>query len=35
LIGPVIDPLRPLLPAELEAIIDELYGLVHGLVPLV
>ena len=35
LIGPVIDPLRPLLPGELEAIIDELYGLVHGLVPLV
>lgn len=35
LIGPVIDPLRPLLPGELEAIVDELYGLVHGLVPLV
>lgn len=35
LIGPVLDPLRPLLPGELEAIIDELYGLVHGLVPLV
>lgn len=34
LVGPVIDPLRPLLPNELEAIIDELYGLVHGLVPL-
>lgn len=35
LIGPVLDPLRPLLPGELEAIIDELYGLVNGLVPLV
>lgn len=35
LLGPVLDPLRPLLPGELEAIIDELYGLVHGLVPLV
>lgn len=35
LVGPVLDPLRPLLPGELEAIIDELYGLVHGLVPLV
>jgi hypothetical protein len=35
LLEPVIDPLRPLLPNELEAIIDELYGLVHGLVPLV
>lgn len=35
LIGPVLDPLRPLLPGELEAIIDELYGLVRGLVPLV
>lgn len=34
LVGPVLDPLRPLLPNELEAIIDELYGLVHGLVPL-
>ncbi|HEX2149736.1 MAG TPA: hypothetical protein VHI31_06155 [Actinomycetota bacterium] len=34
LIGPVIDPLRPLLPGELEAIVDELYGLVNGLVPL-
>jgi hypothetical protein len=35
LVGPVLDPLRPLLPAELEAIVDELYGLVHGLVPIV
>lgn len=35
LLGPVVDPLRPLLPDELEAIIDELYGLVNGLVPLV
>lgn len=34
LVGPVLDPLRPLLPAELEAIVDELYGLVHGLVPI-
>jgi len=34
LLGPVVDPLRPLLPNELETIIDELYGLVNGLVPL-
>ena len=34
LLAPVVDPLRPLLPDELEAIIDEVYGLVHGLVPL-
>jgi len=31
----VLDPLRPLLPGELEVIVDELYGLVHGLIPLV
>lgn len=34
LLGPVLDPLRPLLPGELEAIIDELYGLVHGILPI-
>lgn len=34
LLGPVLDPLRPLLPGELEAIIDELYGLVGGLLPI-
>ncbi len=34
LVGPVVDPLKPLLPNELAAIIDELYGLTHGLVPL-
>jgi hypothetical protein len=35
LVGPVLDPLRPLLPEELEAIVDELYGLVQGLIPIV
>lgn len=33
LLAPVVDPLRPLLPDELEAIVDELYGLVKGLLP--
>lgn len=33
LLDPVVDPLRPLLPDELEAIVDELYGLVQGLLP--
>jgi hypothetical protein len=33
LLAPVVDPLRPLLPDELEAIVDELYGLVQGLLP--
>lgn len=34
LLEPVLDPLRPLLPDELEAIIDELYGLVGGVLPI-
>lgn len=33
LLEPVVDPLRPLLPAELEAIVDEIYGLIQGLLP--
>jgi hypothetical protein len=33
LLAPVVDPLRPLLPDELEAIVDELYGLVKGVLP--
>ncbi|HEX2178641.1 MAG TPA: hypothetical protein VHL54_03855 [Actinomycetota bacterium] len=33
LLAPVVDPLRPLLPDELEAIVDELYGLVQGVLP--
>lgn len=35
LIGPVVDPLRPLLPDELERIIDDLLGVVDGILPIV
>ncbi|HEX2052273.1 MAG TPA: hypothetical protein VHJ78_00920 [Actinomycetota bacterium] len=35
LVGPVVDPLRPLLPDELERIVDDLLGVVDGIVPIV